>query len=151
HRANREKRQSPPEGECALALIHRNNVANLTVIERRSCFDLVGPFSTALPVVQDYHHWIQAALQEIRFGYIPEPLSFYRWRASSISSSPLRLHQDLVRIFNDLLTQQSSKLTNLPHAVDILRGRLYNTQRQLAYFERVQGQQVRSLRRILSL
>ena len=138
-RFNAETRRKVPEGYCTLNLLRRSHVQVPTVLERRACIDRVGTFDERLKTAQDYLHWIRIAMDGMAIGYIAEPLAMYRRTASSLSSSPRRVLEDSVIIFEDLLAEQSLASRHGDKAVDIARGRLYAARRELAYLERVEG------------
>ena len=62
-RFNEETKRPVPQGFCIKALLRRNHIQTLTVVERRNCFDYVGGFDERLPIAQDYLHWIMLAAE----------------------------------------------------------------------------------------
>ena len=151
HRLNLETRRKYPEGYCMLDLLQRSHIQVPTVLERRTCFDRVGRFDERLKTAQDYLHWIRIAMDGMAIGYIAETLAMYRRTASSLSSSPRRVLEDFVIIFEGLLAEQTLAPRHGERAVEIVRNRLYAARRELAYLERVEGRTNRSLRQVTSL
>lgn len=151
YRLNLETRRKYPEGYCTLDLLRRCHVHMPTVLERRACIERVGHFDERVKSAQDYLHWILVAMEQMAFGYIAEPLAMYRMTANSLSSSPRRVLDDFVIIFESLLAEQSLALRYGQEAVDIVRGRLYIARRELAYMDRLEGRTDSCLRHIIGL
>ena len=152
HRAyNAETRRDVPEGYCALNLLRRCHVQVPSVLERRECIERVGNFDGRLKTAQDYLHWIRIALDGMAVGYIPEPLAMYRRTASSLSSSPRRVLDDGVMIFETLLADPAVRRGPGREAVAIARERLYAFRRELAYLDRVEGRRGHALGHTLRL
>jgi glycosyltransferase involved in cell wall biosynthesis len=150
-RFNAENGREVPEGHCTLNLLRRCHVQIPTVLERRACIERVGNFDGRLKTAQDYLHWIRIAMDGMAIGYIAEPLAMYRRTTSSLSSSPRRVLDDYVIIFEELLADPSLRLGHGRDAVDIARGHLYAVRRELAYLDRVEGRTSHSLGHTLSL
>ena len=148
---NRETGRAVPQGRCVREVLLRSHIQTLTVMERRSAFDLAGGFDLRLPVAQDYLHWILIVLAGYEVGYLPEPLGQYRWRAGSLMSSQRRLLEDFVKIYEALLTEQHIEQRHGAEMGGIVKEQLYATQRQLAYVERRECSAAVARRRLLSL
>lgn len=67
------------------ALLKKNFVNPLSVVMRRSVFDVAGYFDETLRRSEDWDFWVRAAYAGIRFDYLPEPLAKYRMSAGSLS------------------------------------------------------------------
>jgi glycosyltransferase involved in cell wall biosynthesis len=150
-RFNAETRREWPEGDCVLDLLRRCHIQVPTVLERRACVERVGTFDRRLKTAQDYLHWIRIAMEGMAIGYVAEPLAMYRRTPSSLSSSPRRLFEDLVIIFEELLADRSLSLKWGEGAVAIARDRLYAARRDLSYLERLEGRGSHSLEHTLDL
>jgi len=151
HRLNQETQRRFPVGYCTLDLLRRCHVYIPTVLERRECIDRVGPFDERLKTAQDYLHWIMVSIAGRAFGYIAEPLTMYRRTAGSLSSSPRRVLEDFVIIFETLNANISLVQRYGQEAVDIVWSRLYTVRRDLAYLDRLECRTGRSVRHIISL
>jgi glycosyltransferase involved in cell wall biosynthesis len=148
---NQETGREFPQGHCLMDLLRRCHIQILTVVERRDCIERVGRFDERLKTAQDYLHWLRIAMEGRAFGYIPEPLAIYRRTGGSLSSSPRRLLEDLVIIFEDLLSEKCLLVKYGQDAVEIVRSRLYTVRRELAYLDRVEGWTGNSVMHIISL
>lgn len=151
YRANQETLREVPEGYCTLDLLRRCHIQVPTVLERRNCIERVGNFDERLKTAQDYLHWIRIATEGWAIGYIAEPLAMYRRTASSLSSSPRRVLEDFVIIFEALAAEKSLVLKYGQEATDIIRSRLYAARRELAYLDRQEGWTGNSVRHTVSL
>src|SRR5215475_11867987 len=137
-RFNHTPPRSVPKGHCLLELLRRGgNMQICTVLVRHELVRKVGLFDERLVTVQDYLHYVLVAIEGQPFGYIDEPLALYRWRAGSLSSNKRREHEDLVRMFGILLTEKALGRRCGPEAAEIVRGRLYELGRGLAYLDRL--------------
>jgi len=76
---NRQTLREVPQGQCLTALLQRNHIQPLTVIERRSCVERIGGFDERLRGVDDYMRWTLLAIEGVEFGSVDEPLALYRW------------------------------------------------------------------------
>ena len=148
---NHETDRAVPQGRCVRDVLLRSHIQTLTVMERRSAYDLAGGFDLRLPVAQDYLHWILVVLAGYEVGYLPEPLGQYRWRAGSLMSSQRRLLDDFVKIYEGLLTEQHIGQRHGAEMGRIVEAQLYATQRHLAYLERRECSSIVARRRILNL
>src|SRR5262245_5555525 len=148
---NQETGRTIPRGRCLRDILLRSHIQTFTVVERREAFDRVGEFDLRLPVAQDYLHWIQLVLEGYEVGYIAEALGQYRWRAGSLMASQRRLLGDFVSIFQILLDETALGENHGRAMAEIVRRRLYETQRQLAYVERVECSTAEARRRLFGL
>lgn len=150
-RVNEDSRRPFPQGHCALDLLRRSHIQVPTVLERRECFERVGTFDVRLKTAQDYLHWIRIVMDGFAIGYIPEPLALYRKTTTSLSSSPRRVLDDFVIIFETLLADQVRLRQFGEEALDIAWSRLYHHRRELAYLDRLEGRTTESLSQTFSL
>jgi glycosyltransferase involved in cell wall biosynthesis len=145
---NAETARPVPQGHCIEDLLQRCHIQTPSVVERRDCVERVGGFDEQLPVAQDYMHWIMIALGGWAFGYIDEPLAKYRWRSGSLMGSKRRLLEDYERIYSTLLKEQPVTDRADCDAMSIVMERLRDTRRDLAYIDRIEGNNVSARRRI---
>ena len=150
-RFNQETARTVPQGRCLRDILQRSHIQTLTVLERRSAFEDAGKFDLRLPVAQDYLHWIQVVLQGYEVGYLPEPLGQYRWRAGSLMSSQRRLLGDFTKICEILLNEHRIGETHGSEIRHLVDTQLYETQRQLAYLERLECSGAVARRRLRQL
>ena len=65
-------------------LLHRNDVAVLSVLVRRECFEQIGEFDTQLKSLEDWEIWLRLAAK-YPIGILQEPLAQYRQLPGSMS------------------------------------------------------------------
>jgi glycosyltransferase involved in cell wall biosynthesis len=151
HRFNRETRREVPQGHCAMFLLRHCHIQVPSVVERRDCLEKTGLFEERLKGVEDYFQWISVAMNGFALGYIDEALAMYRWTPGSISSSKRRMSEGLLMMFEILLHEKPLAAHCGEEAVAIVRRRIYDLQRELAYLDRVEGRTQQARRRLLSL
>jgi glycosyltransferase involved in cell wall biosynthesis len=147
-RFNAGTARSIPQGYCTPDLLQRCHIQTPTVVERRECVEKIGGFDEQLPIAQDYMHWIRISLNGWAFGYIDEPLAKYRWRTGSLMGSRKRLLEDYETIYSTLLKEQAVLDRGDCDAGSIVMGRLCDTRRELAYIDRIEGNNVSARGRI---
>ncbi len=148
---NEESRREIPQGHWTMDLLQRCHIQIATVLERRECIERIGKFDERLKTVQDYLHWILVPMEGMAFGYIPEPLAMYRWRAGSLSSSQVRVLEDYLVMYHILLGDKCLALRCGQEAADIVHDRLYALGRELAYLHRIEGRTDQSFRHVINL
>jgi glycosyltransferase involved in cell wall biosynthesis len=150
-RFNEETRRRVPEGYCTVDLLQRCHIFVPTVLERRCYIEQVGYFDTRLKTVQDHLRWIMLSSSGSAIGYIPEPLAIYRRTANSLSSSPRRVLEDWLIMFESLAGSRCLVERAGRDAAGIVRRQLYTVRRELAYLDRLDGLKGSSARHIVSL
>ncbi|QOJ36779.1 MAG: glycosyltransferase [Nitrospira sp.] len=150
-RFNHETQRSVPQGECLEQVIRRCHIQTLTVVERRECFDRAGSFDDRLPIAQDYHHWMRAAVEGFAFGYISAPLGKYRWRRGSLMTDGTRFLEDVVLIYQSLLDKEVATGKIDKSMKEVVAEELHSKHRELAYLERKAGKFSGSRSRIKKL
>jgi glycosyltransferase involved in cell wall biosynthesis len=80
-----------PEGNVLDAFSHKNWLAVMTPLVRRSLIENVGEFDETLRASEDWDYWIRCATAGT-FGYLPGPLAIYRMY-------PTQMHNDGRRMF----------------------------------------------------
>ncbi len=148
---NQDTGRKVPVGTCIQDLVQRCHIQILTVFERRVCSETVGYFDPRLSVAQDYFRWIMIASHGWRVGYIDEPLGLYRWRKGSLMSNRHRLVEDFERICHILLADEAFKTRCGRETIPFISGRLYTAKRELAYLDRIEGQNRLAKRRLFEL
>jgi len=150
-RFNQETQREIPSGHCVMVLLRWNHVQTPTVLERRDSIERAGKFDERLRIIEDGFHWILVAMAGIAFGYIDEPLAFYRRRADSLSSNQRQMAEAYVLLFDLLLTEKALALRCGQEAVDIVRARLHACQRCLVYLDRLEGRTGHARQRVIHL
>lgn len=87
HRVSKSYTVPPLFEDCnslRKALLRQCFFANSTVMMKRECFDIAGPFDESLGHTVDYDMWLRTAAF-YRFGCVPEVLSGYGWHGKQIS------------------------------------------------------------------
>lgn len=151
HSYNAEKARPVPAGYCVLDLLRRCHIQVPTVVERRECLLRVGMFDGRLRVAQDYFHWMALAMAGYSVGYIPESLAMYRRRKGSLYGNQKALLEDMVLGFDTLLSDKTLGRRFGAEARRIAQERLYESRRDLAYLERINGERRASRKRILRM
>lgn len=72
------------EGWVLPQLLHRNDVAVLSVLVRRECFETIGEFDTQLRSLEDWEMWLRLAAS-YPIGILQESLAEYRQLPGSMS------------------------------------------------------------------
>lgn len=150
-RFNQDTGRKVPVGDCIRDLVKRCHIQILTVVERRTCSEAVGNFDPRLLVAQDYFRWIMIASHGWKVGYIDEPLAMYRWRNGSLMSNRHRLVEDIERICQILLTDEAFKSRCGGEIIPLISSHLYVAKRELAYLDRMDGQNHLAKRRLIEL
>ncbi len=78
--------KSSVEGYVWEQIVQCNNIACLSVMVRRCCFDTMGLFERNLRSVEDWDMWIRIATR-YPFAVIKEPLVYYRQLPNSMSKN----------------------------------------------------------------
>jgi len=150
-RFNHETGRKVPHGYCLMDLLRRCHIQIPTVLERRNNIERAGTFDERLKSLEDYFHWITVAMEGMAFGYINEPLAYYRWRAGSLSRNPRGMAEAHVTMLEILLREKDLPLRCGQEAAEIVRAQLFNVQRDLAYLERIDGGMNAARRRLIRL
>jgi glycosyltransferase involved in cell wall biosynthesis len=94
-------RSAPPcePSELARVLPRRNRIHHPTVVMRRAAIEAVGSYRTSFRLAQDYDLWLRC-LERHELANLPEPLTWYRIHAGSLSVARQRTqaaYADLAR------------------------------------------------------
>jgi len=73
------------DGDVLPGLLEKNFIITLSVLLRRSAFDLAGLFDETRRRSEDWELWFRLASHGVRFKYIDEPLAKCRLHAGSLS------------------------------------------------------------------
>ncbi len=87
-----------------MAILQQNFVSTMSLFPR-SLFDSLGGFSEDLHRAEDWDFWARAIFSGGRVSLQPEPLSLYRWSASSLSAD----HADMDRSVNEVLSRLAAR------------------------------------------
>jgi len=150
-RFNQRTGRGIPRGNCTLELLRASHVQTLTVMVRREYVDRVGLFDERLRCNEDYLQWILVSMEGGSVGYIEEPLAMYRRTNGSLSSNPRSMCVELMKMFEILLNEKCLGERGGAEAVEVVRSRLYELGRALAYLERTGGQAHQARRRLVGL
>jgi glycosyltransferase involved in cell wall biosynthesis len=148
---NHSTQRSVPRGRCVLDLLRESHVQILTVVARRELVERAGRFDARFHGVEDYLQWILIGLDGAELGYIDEPLAAYRWTAGSISSNKRHMYAQMIKMFTLLLAEKPIAERCGEQGVAVVRKRLYDLGRDLAYLERLEGDTALARRRLLGL
>ena len=87
----RRSRTLASHKEAALALLKHNCINGSTVMLKTECFQRAGGFREDYLQGHDHEMWLRLCRYYL-FGYIPEPLVFYRKHHKNLSLQPNPLH-----------------------------------------------------------
>ena len=97
----------PCRGRVLEQLAVRNFIPQSSVIVRRSCFDKVGPFSTATDLACDYAKWVEIAMN-YEVDFVPDVVFEYTQHAGNLSRDLSRSFHSRVVLFEGILAKTSS-------------------------------------------
>lgn len=120
--------EAPARGWVFEALISNNFIPQSSVLARRECFEVTGPF-LEVPLAADYHKWLQISLR-YQFEYIDEILFRYFVHAGNISGDRVKKFTALNAVFKSLLATTSDG-----QKTKILQRRLLQSEYELALAE----------------
>jgi glycosyltransferase involved in cell wall biosynthesis len=75
----------------------KNPITTSSLLIKRHCLDMVGPFDETLELVEDYDLWIRVA-SRFRFEYVDEPLVRYHVHPHGISQDAVRWTRSVERL-----------------------------------------------------
>ena len=101
--AARRKLPEMPQGQILDTLLEGNFIPGMTILIRRSCYDVVGLFDEELPW-EDWDMWMRVA-RHFSFVYSPTPSAKYRCHDKSLSHSHSDRERMLKGSFNTCLKQ----------------------------------------------
>ncbi len=102
------------EGYAWEQIVQRNQIATLSVMVRRCCFDTVGVFEPNLRSIEDWDMWIRIATS-YPFAVIKEPLVYYRQVPSSISKNVRVMEQSFHHVIEKTFQSAPAELLHLKH------------------------------------
>lgn len=100
----RYKGRFPAHRNQRMAILQQNFVSTMALFPR-SLFESLGGFSEDLHRAEDWDFWARAIYSGQRVSLQPEPLSLYRWSASSLSAD----HADMDRSVNEVLRRLAGR------------------------------------------
>jgi glycosyltransferase involved in cell wall biosynthesis len=120
--------EAPARGWIFELLIRNNFIPQSSVLARRECFEVTGPF-LEIPLAADYHKWLQISLS-YQIEYIDEILFKYAVHAGNISADRVKKFTALNAVFKNLLAT-----TTDGNKAKILQRRLLQSDYELALAE----------------
>lgn len=88
-------------------LLKGNPVNGSSILFHRSCVERVGTFDESLQGTEDWEMWIRLA-GCYQFGYVPEPLLFYRWHDANFTHKRERMTQAMWQMLLKVASTQSA-------------------------------------------
>ena len=73
---------------------------DIRIVIKRVCFDKIGFFDENLRFLEDWDLWLRIAKNNLKIGYIQEPLSIYRRHSNSACRNSKNTRLKLVHIYN---------------------------------------------------
>lgn len=119
------------EGMALSQLLHRNDVAVLSVLVRRECFAKVGAFDPSLRSLEDWDMWLRLAVH-YSIAVIKEPLARYRQLPGSMSRNCEVMENSFKKVIN-------RHFDLAPKHLHYLRDRSYASANQCLAWKAIQG------------
>jgi len=99
-------------------LVKKNVLMTSAVMVKRESFIKAGMFDEDFKTCGDYEMWIRMAQLGMKFRYLPEPLTFYRYHGRNTSQKTEVMHNDRVKAIrktfsDDLLKPEYKKLERI--------------------------------------
>ena len=116
----------PCRGNVLEQLALRNFIPQSSVVVRRSCLDVVGPFSTVVDIGCDHVKWIEIAMC-YEMDFVPDVVFEFTPHRGNLSRNLPRSLRSRVLLFEDLLTK-----TKPPDQQQALYRGLFNLRLHLA-------------------
>lgn len=93
-------------------LASRNFIPTSTVMVHGRCFAEVGAFDSSIPTFEDFDLWLRLAA---RYPYdcVPEILVEYREHPQNISKNKPKLHEGLLRVYQNILHRFPDRIPQL--------------------------------------
>lgn len=119
------------EGMALSRLLHRNDVAVLSVLVRRECFAKTGGFDPTLRSLEDWDLWLRLAVHDA-IAVIREPLAYYRQLPGSMS----RNCEVMEASFRTVIDRHFALA---PQSLQFLRDRSYGSAYQCLAWKSIQS------------
>ncbi len=119
------------EGMALPRLLHRNDVAVLSVLVRRECFTSVGAFDPSLRSLEDWDMWLRLTVY-YPIAVIKEPLARYRQLPGSMSRNCEVMENSFKRVID-------RHFDLAPEHLQHLRDRSYSSAYQCLAWKAIQG------------
>jgi glycosyltransferase involved in cell wall biosynthesis len=113
-------------------LLLRNYIGTSTVMIRKSCISLVGPFDATFPSAQDRELWLRIA-KKYPLGFIDEPLTRYRYNPHSITRNGEKRSINVIRLLERHMVDAG------PETRKLVSAQLAEIRQDLAYLYFEQG------------
>jgi glycosyltransferase involved in cell wall biosynthesis len=119
------------EGMALSQLLHRNDVAVLSVLVRRECFAKVGGFDPKLRSLEDWDMWLRLAV-DYPIAVIKEPLAYYRQLPGSMSRNCKVMEASFKKVID-------RHFALAPQSLQFLRDRSYSSAYQCLAWKAIQS------------
>ncbi len=119
----------PIASYCIKELFIGNNIATLTTLIRKTCFDEVGIFRQKFAPADDWDMWLRLGVK-YPFGFIPEVLGYYRIHDANESRKLLPMQSAKTRVVEQFITAYPPIVRLLGRGT--VRQVLYNCYRETA-------------------
>lgn len=96
------------DGYCLETLADNNYITTSTVLVKKKILEEAHGFDENMINSEDYDLWLRIALKGAKFGFVEEPLTYYRIRSDSLSDNSVRMNEHLIFMFNKLIAVDSS-------------------------------------------
>ncbi len=102
-KVNKIKPRRAPSGMIFVPLVRKSYITTCSVVVvKREVYLGAGGLKESLRICDDYELFFRLA-REHPFGFIPEPLTFYRAHTGNITRNVRRIHEEKVEIFGGLV------------------------------------------------
>jgi glycosyltransferase involved in cell wall biosynthesis len=110
----RERRDDPLEGKILNTLVRQSSVTATALIRRAKLLEVGGYYSEETAHKgrghEDYFVYLKLALKDYAFGYIPEPLFYYRVTTGSVSSRAGAFYQNRLAVLKAVYKIDSDRM-----------------------------------------
>ena len=101
-----------PDPRVVRRLLERSSAIKTcsTTLVRRAALKRVPPFESVVPHGTDYLMWLRFVAAGNKVGYLPEPLTLYRWHGDNLSNHDWATHLECVCKVFDLYGDRDARL-----------------------------------------
>ncbi len=128
HPKDRHRYASKLNDENLFAMLVRKNVLMPSaVMVKKEGFVKAGMFDPQFKTCGDYEMWLRMASKNMKFRYVAEPLTMYRYHSKNVSKQTLTMHNDRIKVMEKIfsssyLSLQEKALRNLGLASVYMQG-----------------------------
>jgi glycosyltransferase involved in cell wall biosynthesis len=119
------------EGKALSRLLHRNDIAVLSVLVRRECFAKVGGFDPTLRSLEDWDMWLRLVVH-YPIAVIREPLAYYRQLSGSMSRNCEVMEASFKKVID-------RHFARAPQSLQFLQRRSYGSAYQCLAWKAIQS------------